>query len=362
MSDRWNNSGGQDAYTPEQVESVLNELGIEVAGETTNDYLCYCPFHGNRFTPSFSVSRGSGTYICFNASCAETGNFLELVQKVGKLDHFPARRMILRAAAANPKSFTDRLTETLEKTPNFSLWTPGKNKVDGREVIARMVKEFWETPDAIQYMKGRDFEEDTLRHFEIGYSSVKDLLAVPMHDPKGEFPVGVVGRSLKDKKFKNSQKLPTSKTLWNFHRAKRHGETVILTEASFDAMRVHQAGYPNVVACLGGNFSAYHFDQLDRTFNTIIIMTDFDKLQFYKGCKKCEKRSLSVCGGHNPGRDLGSLVASGLNRKRVLWASYGHQQVYPEGAKDAGDMSDDQIRICIKNAVTNLEYSSWGLY
>lgn len=356
MSNRRNNGRGSDAYTPEQVQSVLDQLGIEVAGETHNDYLCYCPFHGNRFTPSFSVSRTGGTYICFNAACNESGNLLGLIQRIGKVDLFPAKRMILRAATDNPVSFTDRLKATMEKTPTFVEW--------GATKIPLMVEEFWNTPDAIDYMHGRGFEDDTLRHFDMCYSKKKNLLAVPMHDPKG-MPIGVVGRSLYGaKRFRNSDALPVSHTLWNFHRAKKIGETVILTEASFDAMRVHQAGYPNVVACLGGNFSPQHFEQLDRTFNTIILMTDFDEKEkyVYENCRKCAKRNIGYCLGHNPGRDLGHTVAEGLRGKRIMWASHSHRVVYPNGAKDAGDLSDQDIRQCITNAVSNLEYQNWGLY
>jgi hypothetical protein len=148
------------------------------------------------------------------------------------------------------------------------------------------------------------------------------------------------------------------------HRAKKHGDTVIVCEASFDAMRIHQAGYPNVVACLGGNFSPYHFDQLNKHFSTIVIMTDFDKKEkhLYKNCQKCKKRGLTLCAGHNPGRDLGATIAAGLHMKDILWASYSDGIVYPNSAKDAGDMTDDEIRQCLKNAVDHYEYSEWGVY
>lgn len=356
MSDRGDNNRGTNDFTPEQVEAVLETIGVEVAGETHNDLLCYCPFHGNRFSPSFSVGRHNGKYICFNAACNESGSLLELVQKIGGLKPFPAKRLILKEGREGKTSITARLKAKFEERPDFTEFSP--------EVIARMKGDFWENDQALEYMRGRGFEDSVLDYFDVGYSAKKNLLAVPMHDPKG-MPVGVVGRTLVgEKRFRNSDKLPTSKTLWNFHRAKKIGDSVILTEASFDAMRVHQAGFENVVACLGGNFSPSHFEQLDRTFNTIILMTDFDQKEkyVYENCRKCARRNLRFCVGHNPGRDLGALVAEGLNRKRVLWASYEHRLVYPDGAKDAGDMTDDQIRQCVKNAVSKLEYSRWGLY
>lgn len=321
-----------------------------------NDFLCFCPIHGNKATPSFSVSKTSGTYICFNAACNETGNLVDLVKQVGNKDEFQARRLIIKCQSSGDKNYADQLSSLFNKAPEFVEFP--------QKTLDRMYEDFWQNEAAQQYMHERGFTDETLRHFKIGYSAKKNIITVPMHSPKG-IPVGVIGRTfVGDKRFENSKKLPTSKTLWNMHRAKRTGDSVIITEASYDAMRVHQAGFENVVACLGGNFSPSHFDMLDKTFSTIILMTDFDPKEkhIHKECKKCAARGYKLCHGHNPGRDLGATIAAGLHRKKILWASYDYRMVYPEGAKDAGDMTDDQIRQCVKNAVSNMEYQSWQLY
>ncbi len=220
---------------------------------------------------------------------------------IGKNDPFRARRLILECKKDQVVPFRDRLAAQFVKEPEFKEFSP--------DIIAKMYDGFWDHLPAQGYMYERGFTEETLRHFKIGYSKAKNLIAVPMHDPKG-MPVGVIGRTIIDKRFRNSDKLPTSKTLWNFHRAKRSGGTVIINEASFDSMRVHQAGYPNVVACLGGNFNDHHSQLLDRTFSTIIIMSDFDnkKDHMYPGCKKCKRNGSNLCIGHNPGRDLGTKI------------------------------------------------------
>ncbi len=356
-----------EAYTPNQVEATIRACNIEVEGETYNDFLCFCPFHGNTHTPSFSVSRTNGAFICFNHSCGESGTLVDLVKRTKGVNEFEARRIILKKKSETQQAFEDELEKLLTPVVEFPEFS--------QDVLDRMREDFWENPEAVRYMvEERGFEEETLEHFGIGYSAKKEIIAVPMHSPKG-VPVGVIGRpaDTENKFFKNSRGLPTSKTLWNFHRAKREGDTVIICEASFDAMRIHQAGYANVVACLGGNFSPYHFDLLNRTFNRIVIMTDFDDKSKHvrKACRKCKNRGSNLCMGHNPGRDLGATIAAGLNRKDILWASWGHGIAYPnfavEGvrngaAKDAGDMTDDEIRQCLRNAVPDFEYSQWELY
>lgn len=272
-----------------------------------------------------------------------------------------AARYIAKCKTSSSLTALQKVQKALEpvKFPTFS-----------QDKINEMHKRFFETPHALEYMRGRGFEDDTLRHFEIGYTPdrwvngkfLTEKVAVPMHDMKGN-PVGVVGRSIKDKEFKNSYRLPTSHTFFNLHRARAAGQYAIICEASFDAMRITQAGYPNVVALLGGFFSDYHLDQLHRNFAGIIIMTDFDNFRdhFTDPCPKCNKLGLAFCAGHNPGRDLGQRIASKFS-KSISWASYGFKEVYPHGAKDAGDLTDEEIRQCLRNAVPNLEYQSWGLY
>ena len=185
-----------------------------------------------------------------------------------------------------------------------------------------------------------------------------------MYNAKG-LPIGVIGRtaSSEQKAFKNSKGLPTSKTLWNIHNAKRTGDTVIVCEASFDGMKIAQAGYPNVVACLGGNFSEYHEQQLGMYFSRIIIMTDFDDKEKhrYVNCRKCMVKGLQTCVGHNPGRALGQKIADKMKGKQILWAAYDHKIIFPDGAKDADDSGTPAVRQCIKNAVSNMEYQSWGI-
>jgi hypothetical protein len=211
-------------------------------------------------------------------------------------------------------------------------------------------------------MYGRGFDEDTLKEFQIGYSFKQDMVMVPMHDSAGR-PIGIVGRGLHDKVFKNSPGLPKSKHLFNLNKAKRHGSTAIIVEASFDEMMVHQAGFPNVVAILGGNATPHHYALLEKHFDTVIIMTDYDdkEMHKYQNCRKCHRLGHNGCIGHNPGRELGHALELGLRSINVEWAYHGAMKVYPEGVKDACDMSQGDIRQCINNSISGVEYTMLDL-
>ena len=331
-------------------------------GDTMNDFQCLCPFHGNTNTPSFSVSKTTGKYLCFNESCGEFGSLIELVKsQMPGTNDFQAARLIAKAKQENVKPFEERVREAFsqDELPEFKP-----------ETVDRLVNAFWESEKAQEYMHGRGFTDETLKSYKVGYSAKRGVIAVPMYDISGK-PIGFIGRKIDTKKFDNSLKLPVRQTLWNIHRAIRTGaDTVIVCEATYDAMLIAQAGYTNVVACLGGNFNENHELQLKKYFNKVIIFTDwddsnkhrYDKPSEGKKCSKCRRSGYTACKGHNPGRDTGQKIADSMRGKQVLWASYDYGMVYPAGVKDAGDMTTDQIRQCIQNAVSNYDYQSWGLY
>jgi DNA primase len=316
-------------YTPTHIKSILKSIGLEIVGETGNDFLCYCPFHSNRHTSSFSVSREKGAFICFNPSCGEAGTLQELVKRVMNKNEFEAMRFIATKEAESLENFDSLLSDAMEEKPVFEEFS--------LDILNKLSKELLSTEEGKSYFKSRGIEEESMRHFDLGYSKNMGMVTVPVHSPDG-MPIGIVGRSIEGKSFKNSTNLPKSKTLFNIHRAKKIGNHVIVVESSFDAIRVHQAGFPNVVATLGGFLSTEQQNLLNRHFNKITVMTDADQA----------------------GRELGKSIVNKLRFKDLLWASYEYGKIYPHDAKDVGDMTDEEIKTCIKNSVSDIEYRSWN--
>jgi DNA primase len=317
------------SYSPAHIKSVLKSLGLSITGETSNDFLCYCPFHSNRHTSSFSVSREKGAFICFNPSCGEAGTLQELVKRITNKNEFEAMRFISSKESEALENFDELLAESLEEKPTFEEFS--------KETLAKLNDDLVTEWRAQKYFESRGIKMESGKYFNLGYSKNMDMVTVPVHSPDG-MPIGIVARSIEGKTFKNSTNLPKSKTLFNIHRAKKIGDHVIVVESSFDAIRVHQAGFPNVVATLGGFLSTEQHNLLNRHFNKITIMTDAD----------------------TAGRELGKSIASKLKFKDLLWASYEYGRIYPHDAKDAGDMTDEEIKICIKNSVSDMEYRSWN--
>lgn len=275
------------------------------------------------------------------------------------MDELQANVFISKNKSTSGKSHADRVAEALAAPVEFKEY-PQSN-------LDIFKSNLWKSRKALDYLKSRGFQKETVEFFDVGYSLPTekrpyDLVVVPMHDPNG-MPIGYVGRSPETdpelKRFKNSYRLQKTKTLWNFHRAKQHGETVIVVEAVFDAMRVHEAGYPNVVATLGSHFSKHQAELLGRTFSKIILMTDYDTDLITKiNCRVC---GYGQCVGHRPGRDLARQIVSRLPSKRFMWAAYDDSCIYPDGAKDATDMTPKQVVQCLQNAVSNMSYTLWNI-
>jgi DNA primase len=316
-------------YTQGHIKSVLKEIGLDISGETSNDFLCYCPFHSNRHTSSFSVSKEYGAFICFNPACGESGTLIELIKRVLNKNDFQAMRLVFSKQEEALDNFEEIMAEMFKDKPDFVEFPQSKiNELSTSLTLNKVARD---------YFISRGINDLSMSHFELGYSENQNMVTVPVHTLDG-LPIGLVGRSIEGKSFKNSTNLPKSKTLFNIHRAKKIGDHVIIVESSFDAIRVHQAGFPNVVATLGGFLSNDQHNLLNRHFNKITIMTDNDLA----------------------GRELGSGIAYKLKNKDILWSSFEYGKIYPHDAKDAGDMTDEEIKTCVKNSVSNIEYRSWN--
>lgn len=337
-------------FSEEQTYAILAEIGVDVMSETPVVWMCLCPFHDNTRSPAFAVNKETGSYICFNDACGvKDKDITNLITHMTGKSMFAAARVIARAKSNASVDVSKMLQKNMtdEPMPEFS-----------QSVLDRMRAALWRSEDAQQYMLGRGFTENTLEHFGIGYSPKQNMVAVPMHDVKGN-PVGIIGRSINSKRFKNSNDLPKKRTLWNLHRAKRY-EHAILCEASFDAMRVWQATGIEAMATLGSSFSPEQATFLNKYFTRVTIFTDDDwnNLTVIKGgqCQKCKKAGHRDCVGHNTGFELGMKIAEQAKGLSVTWAHLDSLKRY-DGMKDAGDMTDEQIRYAVQNAVSHAEMS-----
>lgn len=89
-----------------------------------------------------------------------------------------------------------------------------------------------------------------------------------------------------------------------------------------------------MVATLGSSLSLEQKELLGRTFDTIVIFTDWD----------------------TAGRKLGHNIEEAFPHKDIKWA--GIDGVYPRMVKDAADLTDEEVRQSLRDAISRFEYSN----
>lgn len=298
---------------------MLDDLGIVVASESDTHFLVHCPYHSNLYSPAATIAKSNGFLFCYNGACEKRFSLMETIQDIKSMNIFQAKRYLNKYKGEH-KDIEEVIEEIMrdEEFPSFD-----------EALLARFQKELSESSEAKDYLSSRHLLPETIKVFGIGYDASRNMVVTPMRSNDGKL-VGIIGRSIKEKRFKNSHDLPSSKTIFNINQAKRaNSDSVIVVESNFDALRVHQSGFPNVVATLGGSFSPQHKAQLSKYFNTVILAVDND----------------------DAGQKLANKIARecakvGLSITQARWSE---AELFPHNAKDMGDCSDSEIAEMIKN-------------
>ena len=103
-------------------------------------------------------------------------------------------------------------------------------------------------------------------------------IVIPIRNANGEI-VAYAGRALdgRSPKYKLPAGFRKAWELFNIQRAvATSSQTVIVVEGYFDCVRVHQAGFPFVVALMGSSLSASQERVLAERFEQVFLMLDGD--------------------------------------------------------------------------------------
>jgi DNA primase len=288
------------------IYEYITSHGVEVVRDDGNELACLCPFHKNTDSPAFYINKQTGLWICFNPSCEKRGSLRDLMTFYG--DYRPMVK--------------DHSIEDIEALlANFHEETHEESWDDALESIR---VHFPDDIEKVEYFISRGFTPETLGYFEIGFSPKKGRIVIPARDEASKL-VGFIGRAVDpdaQPKYLYSKGFPRKSILFNLNRAKKY-DYIIVVEGSVDAMKIHQAGFPSVVATLGAAVTDEHIALLRKNFDTIIIFSDNDHAGF----------------------SMRDKLVEGLSDKTVKIVEY-------PGAdfKDPGDMDAETIKACIEGA------------
>lgn len=328
-----------------------------------------CPFH-NEKTPSFTVYPDSQSFYCFG--CGAGGEVISFIRRAENLDFSEAVRYLCdKVGMVMPTDGYDnsmaqkrkRTYEINKEAARFfysCLFSEEgkagldyyKNRGMKKSTITRFglgyAPDKWDA--LLKHMREKGYSYEELYEANLAYKSEKDgrvrffdafrnRVMVPIIDVRGNV-VAFGGRVLDDSKPKyinSSDTIVYKKSLGVFglNFAKNSGEkSLILVEGYMDAITLHQAGFTNVIACLGTAFTGEMAHLLSRYAEEILLCYDNDE-----------------AGQKATSRALGVLNSIGM-KTRVVRLS---------GGKDPDEIlrkyGPERIRSLIDGAANDIEFS-----
>lgn len=289
-----------------EVKNLFQNYGIHTHTDSGNEVTIYCPFHQNKNTPSFYINKKTGLWQCFNPSCGKKGNFRQLY-----------RQITGKAYGKNTNLDPAALKKELENSLRPVI-------ADQEITIDTLVVDY-DSEDAkkkfISFIE-RGLNIKTLQYFDVCFSEAKSRVVIPVRNASYKI-VGLIGRATstdQEPRYLYNTGFKRAVVLFNIQNAKNY-DSVIVVEGSVDAMKVHQAGFPNVVATLGAQVSVQQVKLLKKYFDKIIIFSDND----------------------DAGKAMKDAIISSCCGKEIYSAEV------PEGAKDPGELSVEEIQKSIDN-------------
>lgn len=262
------------------IEDVLRRYGVKLrpGGAHTLRGPCPLPTHTSRRShESFSVHLSLQVWSCHSASCIAArggrlgGHVIDLVairercslRQAGILlqDWFGAN-----LPAPHPAPWRPGAVESAAAPPNRPLGFALRG-IDTRH----------------PYLTQRGISPATAQWFGVGMYAGAGFLAgrcvIPIRDEQGRL-VAYAGRAVhgEEPKYRFPAGFRKSQVLFNLDRAIQTGsDQAIVVEGFFDALKVHQAGHPAVVALMGSSFSQRQSDLLLSHFARLTLLLDGDE-------------------------------------------------------------------------------------
>jgi DNA primase len=281
------------------IEMVLAHYNIRLRRVNRESLRGSCPLptHSGKGEQSFCVQITKNVWACQSTSCVKArhgkkgGNVLDLVSVI---DGCSIRDAALKLAnwfdvqsdgarASPPDTKQSAASEPL--VPKEKRGVGEETNITGESAENKPLGFVLKIdPSHHPYLTARGVTLEIASHFGVGFfsgrGSMSGRLVIPIHNHRGEL-VGYAGRAIDNTEPK--YKFPSGfhkSELWNLHRVLAltpKPKRVIVVEGFFDAMKIHNAGYPHVVAIMGSALSDTQHDLLVSHFKGIVVMLDGDE-------------------------------------------------------------------------------------
>ena len=233
--------------TVEEMEDLLDRLGIEVISVNGDEIKARCPAHLERkgredANPSWYINADTGAHNCF--SCHFRGGVNSLVEYVQGVDSELAKQWV--------NSGKRNLTRAFEK-----LTAPAPIQEQVQPMTESMLSAFVAPPESA--LKSRGITPIAADYYKILWNASNQSWILPMRDPYTNKLIGWQEKWFKERRFNNfPPKISKSSTLFGYQRYE--GPNMIVVESPLDVARLASVGVLGGVAVCG---SAVSKDQIN---------------------------------------------------------------------------------------------------
>jgi DNA primase len=287
------------------AEIVGSRLQLKKHGR---EFKACCPFHTEK-TPSFTVSPEKGFFHCFG--CGAHGTALGFLMEFDRLEFVDAVEELAQMLGLE----VPRDEQTGNRTPVSPLY-------EALAEAAGYYRQALKSHDkAIDYLKTRGLDGDTVQAFGIGYAPpgwdflltrlgddeekhrhflaagliakrdsggyydrLRDRIVFPIRDSRGR-TVGFGGRCMGDEqpKYLNSPETPVfhkGQELYGLHEARhasRKPSRILVVEGYMDVISLARHGITEVVGTLGTATTPEHLRRLFRVTKEVTFCFDGDR-------------------------------------------------------------------------------------
>jgi DNA primase len=243
------------------VQAVVNMLGLRNVSLRGDELSASCPFpenhHGGDANPSWGMNITTGLWSCFG--CGEKGNLEQLIERVVGVDRLEAMRL------AYGDLGLDEVQSLMsgEAVASVAQMTPLQRDISS-----------WATNEH-PYWHGRGFNDETIGHWQLGYSPEMNRVTVPIWANREI--VGWTARRVvetDEPKWRHSPGLSRQSLLFGADDA--DGDSCIVVEAPLSVVMLWQQGIRNAVATLGCKMSLGQADLIRSRFSNVLMFYDPD--------------------------------------------------------------------------------------
>lgn len=302
-----------------------------------------CPVHGGDSPRAFHADLDKNLWHCFT-KCKKGGNQLDFVAAKEGITVRDAALLLKRRyldnggpppsapAVANPPAAAPApVPEKPKRESHGKHDKEAKPEKDPNPPISVNLVLRYDHPHLAE---DRKLSEATCRHYGVGYCNrgiLAGTIAIPIHDEQGQL-VAYAGRRLRpsDARELGKYKLPKGfkkeRVLYNLHRALPHAREngLVLVEGFFTVLKLHEAGFQNVVAVMGCDLSDHQAELLAKA-PSITLLFDGNEAG-WSGSAAAEAKLVNRVPTRNVHLPEG-IEPDDLSARALRWVLNGVQQL-----------------------------------